>query len=132
MVIAINGPSTESEEKRVTIVYRLSYRSFASDFTDGYFSPGCNPLHKSENGSLQSDCRHRVGSAEAGRGGAPETHPRVGALRARADAMINKPDGFAKGVVSSYLGLVPTEDSSEERRHWGSSGRRHRMETERS
>jgi transposase len=49
------------------------------------------------------------------------THPGVGALTALAFVLIiGTPERFARSKeVSSYLGLVPTEDSSGERRHLG-------------
>jgi transposase len=49
------------------------------------------------------------------------THPGVGALTALAFVLIiGTPDRFARSKqLSSYLGLVPTEDSSGERRHLG-------------
>jgi transposase len=49
------------------------------------------------------------------------THPGVGALTALAFVLIlGTPDRFATSKqVSSYLGLVPTEESSGERRHLG-------------
>jgi transposase len=49
------------------------------------------------------------------------SHPGVGALTALAFVLIiGKPDRFARSrQVSSYLGLVPTEESSGERRHLG-------------
>jgi transposase len=49
------------------------------------------------------------------------THPGVGALTALAFGLIiGTPERFARSKeLSSYLGLVPTEDSSGERRHLG-------------
>jgi len=49
------------------------------------------------------------------------THPGVGALTALAFVLIiGTPDRFARSKqLSSYLGLVPTEESSGERRHLG-------------
>jgi transposase len=49
------------------------------------------------------------------------THPGVGALTALAFVLIiGTPERFARSKeLSSYLGLVPTEDSSGERRHLG-------------
>src|SRR6185437_334446 len=49
------------------------------------------------------------------------THPGVGALTALAFVLIlGTPERFARSKeVSSYLGLVPTEESSGERRHLG-------------
>jgi transposase len=49
------------------------------------------------------------------------SHPGVGALTALAFVLIiGTPDRFARSrQVSSYLGLVPTEDSSGEHRHLG-------------
>jgi transposase len=69
----------------------------------------------------RADAGHRTGSGEVSGGAALQTHPGVGALTALAFVLIiGDAERFQCGKqIASYLGLVPLEESSGNRRRLG-------------